>query len=168
MVFVHRLISTCLGIGYTPKGGGTVAAVVCCIGWYFAWAGGNEHFLAHGGGVTQGGGSGQLLAQVLVTVLVTAIGIYSAGKMEPYWGKDSYRVVIDEAAGMCLTLLFVPVRWQYVAVGLVLFRFFDIAKPLYIRKMEKLGGGWGVMMDDLLAGLYANLLLQVVVLIKPW
>lgn len=148
MVFVHRLISTCLGIGYTPKGGGTVAAVVCCIGWYFAWAGGNEHFLA----------------QVLVTVFITAIGIYSAGKMEPYWGEDSYRVVIDEVAGMCLTLLFVPVRWQYVAVGLVLFRFFDIAKPLGIRKMERIGGGWGVMMDDLLAGLYANLLLQIVVI----
>jgi phosphatidylglycerophosphatase A len=53
-------------------------------------------------------------------------------------------------------------------LGLVLFRFFDIAKPLFIRKMEKLRGGWGVMLDDMLAGVYANLLLQIVVLIKPW
>jgi phosphatidylglycerophosphatase A len=152
MVLIHRLISTCLGIGYTPKGGGTVAAVVCCIAWYFAWAGGNEHFWA----------------QALVTICILFVGVYSAGKMEVDWGKDSYRIVIDEVAGMCLTLLFVPVRWQYVAVGLVLFRFFDIAKPLYIRRMEKLSGGWGVMMDDMLAGLYANLLLQIVVLFKPW
>jgi phosphatidylglycerophosphatase A len=152
MVLVHRLISTCLGIGYTPKGGGTVAAVCCCIAWYFAWAGGHNHYWA----------------QVLVTILILLIGVYSAGKMEEFWGKDSYRIVIDEVAGMCLTLLFIPVRWQYIAVGLVLFRFFDIAKPLYIRKMERIGGGWGVMMDDMLAGLYANLLLQIVVLVKLW
>ncbi len=152
MVLIHRLISTCLGIGYTPKGGGTVAAVVCCIAWYFAWAGGNDHFWA----------------QVLTVGVIFIIGVYSSGKMEVFWGKDSYRVVIDEVAGMGLTLLFVPVRWQYVAVGLVLFRFFDIAKPLGIRKMEQISGGWGVMMDDMLAGLYANLLLQIVVLIKPW
>jgi phosphatidylglycerophosphatase A len=153
MVLIHRLISTCLGIGYTPKGGGTVAAVVCCIAWYFAWAGGNGHLWAW---------------QVLVTFVILFAGIYSAGKMEPYWGEDSYRIVIDEVAGMCITLLFVPVRWPYVAIGLVLFRFFDIAKPLYIRRMERIGGGWGVMMDDVLAGLYANLLLEIVVWIKPW
>ena len=88
--------------------------------------------------------------------------------MEDKWGKDSPRIVIDEVAGMCLSLLFVPVRWQYLAIGLLLFRFFDIAKPLYIRKMENLKGGWGVMMDDMLAGLYSNLVLQIIVLFKPW
>jgi phosphatidylglycerophosphatase A len=153
MVLIHRLISTCLGIGYTPKGGGTVAAVVGCLAWYFAWAGGNSHLWAW---------------QVLVTLVILFAGVYSAGKMERYWGEDSYRIVIDEVAGMCITLLFVPVRWPYVAIGLVLFRFFDIAKPLYIRRMEHIGGGWGVMMDDVLAGLYANLLLEIVVWIKPW
>ena len=149
--FVHRLISTCLGIGYTPKGGGTLAAIACCIAWYFTWRGGNGHFWA----------------ELLVTVIITAIGVYSSGKMEQFWGKDSYRIVIDEVAGMCLTLLFVPVRWQYLLTGLILFRYFDIAKPLYIRKMERLNGGWGIMMDDMLAGLYANLILQLVVLAKP-
>ncbi len=152
MGLVHRLISTCLGIGYTPKGGGTLAAIVCCIAWYFAWRGGNEHFWM----------------EALVTVAITAIGVYSAGKMEQFWGKDRYRIVIDEVAGICLSLCFVPVRWQYILIGLLLFRFFDIAKPLYIRRMEYLTGGWGVMMDDMLAGAYANLLLQIVVLIKPW
>jgi phosphatidylglycerophosphatase A len=155
MGLVHRLISTCLGIGYTPKGGGTIAAAVCCIAWYFTWSGGNENFW-------------MWLAQLGITAALLALGIWSANKVEAEWGKDSYRIVIDEVAGMCLTLCFIPVRWQYVAVGLVLFRFFDIAKPLGIRKMEQLSGGWGVMMDDMLAGGYANLLLQIVVLIKPW
>jgi phosphatidylglycerophosphatase A len=153
MALIHRLISTCLGIGYTPKGGGTIAAAVCCIAWYFAWAGGNEHFTAM---AEQGG----------VTGILFALGVWSANKVEAEWGEDSYRVVIDEVAGMCLTLCFVPVRWPYIVIGLLLFRFFDIAKPLGIRKMENLTGGWGVMMDDMLAGVYANLLLQVVVLSK--
>ena len=145
----HRFISTCLGIGYTPKGGGTIAAIVCCIAWYFAWQG--RYWVG---------------APVLVTGLILAIGVWSAGKMEAHWGKDSYRIVIDEVAGMCLTLLFVPVRWQYIAIGLLLFRFFDIAKPLYIRRMESLKGGWGVMMDDMLAGLYSNLILQLIVMLR--
>ena len=148
---IHRLIATCLGIGYIPKGGGTVAALVCCVIWYFAWRGSNAYSWP----------------PVLVTIAVLAIGVWSSEKMEARWGKDNYRVVIDEVAGMCLTLLFIPVRWQYLVVGLLLFRFFDIAKPLYIRKMEELNGGWGVMMDDMLAGVYANLILQLVVLAKP-
>jgi phosphatidylglycerophosphatase A len=83
--------------------------------------------------------------------------------MERRWGKDNFRIVIDEVVGMLCTLLFVPLRWPFILTGLVLFRFFDIAKPLYIRNMEDLKGGWGVMMDDVLAGLYSNLLLQVLV-----
>ena len=150
MSLVHRLLSTCLGIGFTPKGGGTVAAGATCVIWWLVWRGGEEQFLA----------------QALVTAVVLAVGVYSAGKMEPEWGKDNYRIVIDEAAGMCISLCFIPVRWHYVLAALVLFRFFDIVKPLYIRRMERLKGGWGVMMDDVLAGVYANLLLQTIVLFK--
>ena len=142
-----RLIATCLGIGYIPKGGGTVAAIVCCVAWYFAWRSGN----------------GPYWLPLAITLGLIFLGVYSAGKVEDVWGKDSYRIVIDEVAGMCVTLLFVPVRWPYLLAGLLLFRLFDIVKPLYIRKMEKLRGGWGVMMDDVLAGVYANLLLQLAV-----
>ena len=149
---IHRLICTCLGIGYIPKGGGTLAAVVCCIVWYFAWRGGAGHFWP----------------PLLITLGLFFLGVYSAGKVEAGWGKDNYRIVIDEVAGMGITLLFVPVRWPYLLVGLLLFRIFDIAKPLYIRKMENLDGGWGVMMDDMLAGVYANLLLQLVVVVPSF
>jgi phosphatidylglycerophosphatase A len=147
---VHRLISTCLGIGYTPKGGGTIAAMACCLCWYFARVG--KDMYGYG--------------PVLVTALILAAGVWSANKMEEHWGEDSYKIVIDEVAGMCLTLLFVPVRWPYILCGLLLFRFFDIAKPLYIRKMESFHGGWGVMLDDVLAGIYANIVLQVIVAIS--
>ncbi len=150
MSLIHRLLSTCLGIGYAPKGGGTLAAGATCLAWWLIWKGGKEHFWA----------------EALVTAGVLGIGVYSAGKMEAEWGKDNYRIVIDEVAGMCISLCFIPVHWPYVLAGFVLFRFFDIGKPIYIRRMEQLKGGWGVMMDDVLAGVYANLILQSVVWFK--
>ncbi|QMW02447.1 phosphatidylglycerophosphatase A family protein [Spirosoma foliorum] len=141
---MHKLIATGLGIGYIRKGGGTVAAVACCVIWYLAQSTTYPFY-----------------TPILITTGITAIGIWSANVVEEQWGKDSYRVVIDEVAGMCLSLLFIPITEKSLLVGLLLFRLFDIAKPFGIRKLEKLPGGWGVMLDDLLAGLYANLLLQI-------
>jgi phosphatidylglycerophosphatase A len=102
----------------------------------------------------------------LVTVGIILIGIWSSSKVEIVWGKDHNRVVIDEIAGMCITLLFVPFSISYIIIGFLVFRFFDILKPLYIRRLESLKGGWGVMGDDVLAGIYSNLILQIVVLTK--
>jgi phosphatidylglycerophosphatase A len=145
----HKLISTSLGIGYIGKGAGTVAAVACCICWYFAWAAGY-----------------QLIPSLIITAAITLLGIWSSDVVSKIWGKDPARVVIDEVAGMCISLLFVPVTVKYIISALILFRFFDIAKPLLIRKIEKLPGGWGIMLDDVLAGIYANILLQTVLWFK--
>jgi phosphatidylglycerophosphatase A len=145
-----ELAATSLGIGYIGKGAGTVAAVACCICWYLAWAGGYP----------------PAILSVIITVLIILLGIWAGNKVEPLWGKDHQRVVIDEVAGMCIALLFIPVSLKYVLTALILFRFFDITKPLLIKKMEDLPGGWGVMMDDVLAGVYANVLLQAVVAFK--
>jgi phosphatidylglycerophosphatase A len=100
---------------------------------------------------------------VIITIIILILGIWSAGKVEPQWGIDSNKVVIDEVAGMSVTLLFVPVKGVNIFIGLLLFRFFDIVKPLFIKKIERLPGGWGVMMDDLVAGFYANIILQIVI-----
>ena len=145
-----ELAATSLGIGYIGKGAGTVAAVACCICWYLAWAGGYP----------------PAILSIIITVLIILLGIWAGNKVEPLWGKDHQRVVIDEVAGMCIALLFIPVSLKYVLTALILFRFFDITKPLLIKKMEDLPGGWGVMMDDVLAGVYANVLLQAVVAFK--
>jgi phosphatidylglycerophosphatase A len=145
----HKLFSTSLGIGYIGKGAGTVAAVFCCICWYFAWASGY-----------------QPLTALIVTAIITLLGIWSSNVVSKIWGKDPSRVVIDEVAGMCISLLFVPVTIKYLVVALILFRFFDIVKPLFIKKMEKLSGGWGIMLDDALAGIYVNILLQATLWLK--
>ena len=145
----HKLISTSLGIGYIGKGAGTVAAVACCFCWYLAWASGYNP-----------------VAAIAITVFVTLIGIWSSTVVSRIWGKDPSRVVIDEVAGMCISLLFIPVTLKYVVIALVLFRFFDIVKPLFIKKMEIFPGGWGIMLDDVLAGIYANILLQAAIWLK--
>jgi phosphatidylglycerophosphatase A len=145
----HKLVATSLGIGYIGKGAGTVAAVACCICWYLAWA-----------------GAYQQIPAVIITVIILFVGVWSSNKVVPLWGEDPARVVIDEVAGMCISMLFLPVNVKYVLCALLLFRFFDIVKPLYIKKMEFLPGGWGIMMDDVLAGIYTNILLQLVVAFK--
>ncbi|MES2268506.1 MAG: phosphatidylglycerophosphatase A [Bacteroidota bacterium] len=142
-----KLIASIFGIGYV-KGGGTLAAMVTCPFIWLLW---------------QGPGAHNPWYLVGATIVITLLGIYVGNKVEPAWGKDSYRVVIDEVAGMLVTMLFIPPNLYYLLVGLVLFRFFDIVKPLGIRKMEALPGGTGVMMDDVLAGVYGNIVLQVVV-----
>jgi phosphatidylglycerophosphatase A len=104
---------------------------------------------------------------ILLIVVFTVLGIIGTNKMIPRWGKDPSKVVIDEIAGMWITLLWVPAGWLSVILGFILFRIFDIAKPLGIRSSEKLPGGWGVMADDILAGIYSNIFIQVFFLFFP-
>jgi len=149
-----KIIASIFGIGYIRKGGGTVAAAFAVLMWWLLFA--NINFGSH---------ANNYAVQILLTILVTALGIWAGNKVEPDWGKDSYRVVIDEVAGMFISILFVPIDWKWLLAGFVLFRFFDIAKPLYIRRMEALKGGWGVMFDDVLAGIYANIVLWIIILL---
>lgn len=142
----QKLVSTCLGIGYIGKGGGTVAAAAACALWYVVFR--NE-------------GSQYILWQPLLVMALLALSVWSADAMEPIWGKDDRKVVIDEAAGMGTSLLFIPVTPGYLLAGLILFRFFDIVKPLCIRRLERLPGGWGVTADDAAAGICTNIVLQI-------
>ena len=83
--------------------------------------------------------------------------------MEGLTGRnDPSEVVIDEVAGFFAATFFLPPSLLVMALGFVLFRFFDILKPYPIRRLEALKGGWGIVMDDLLAGLYANLGLRII------
>ncbi len=77
---------------------------------------------------------------------------------------DPSVVVIDEVCGMLVTFLFVPIHWVSLLIGFALFRFFDVLKPPPIRFLEKAPGGVGIVLDDIGAGLYSNLLLQLILL----
>lgn len=143
---VSKIIASCFGIGYIQKGAGSLAALFCCLFW-----------------VLLNGGDGQWWFQAMLLILVFFAGVFASSQVEKEWGHDSSRVVVDEVFGMLTTLFLVPSNWLYVLLGFVLFRFFDIAKPLGVKKMELLPSGWGVMLDDALAALYSNVLLQIAV-----
>lgn len=150
MIKLHEILSSFFGIGYIKKGGGTVAAIATALIWFVAVA-----------------ESGSLLV-LGITLLVIIYGVWAGNEVERNWGKDSSKVVIDEVAGMMVALLFIPVSFVNVLLALVFFRFFDILKPLMIRSLEKLPGGWGVMGDDVLAGIFSNIVLQLILLLSLW
>lgn len=146
MIRIAGIIATAGGIGFLRKGAGTAAAVAFCITWYLFPIG--------------------YVYQALLLVVLLAAGTWSATRMETVWEHDSNRIVIDEVAGMMITLAFLPHDAVYIITGCVLFRIFDIAKPLGIGRAELLPRGIGVMADDVLAGIYAHLILRAMVMAK--
>jgi len=84
-----------------------------------------------------------------------------SGDLEKNWGKDPRRVVIDEYTCILLPLYFTPLRIVPLAITFVLFRVFDILKPPPLKYIEKLGGGWGIMLDDLMAAVYTTIIILV-------
>ena len=137
MIQFHKLFASVLGIGHL-KGGGTIAAILYCIIWYWVPATFEKTYY-----------------QFIIACIIPGLGIWSSNEVDRLWGKDSSKVVIDEVAGMSIALLLVPRNFSYTLISLIAFRFFDIVKPLGVRKLEILPKGWGVMADDLLAGCYA-------------
>ena len=143
---IVKLIATCFGIGYIQKGAGTIAALFCCLLWYLLKIGETGWYV-----------------QLLSIVILFFIGVWSSSQVEDAWGHDSNRIVIDEWMGMSVALFLVPFTWISYLLAFILFRAFDIAKPFYIRKAEGFPGGWGVMLDDLLAGIYSVVILHLLI-----
>ena len=103
-------------------------------------------------------------AYAIVLILTLIAGIYISGEAEKiYQAKDSSHIVIDEIAGIFFTFIYLPMDVSFLLAGFLAFRFFDILKPFPIRLIdEKIEGGWGIMFDDVLAGIYANILIRLI------
>ena len=108
---------------------------------------------------------------ILETGLIVAIfaaGTWAATHAERFFGGiDPGPVVIDEVLGMLVTLAFLPVGWTGAVAGFFLFRIFDIIKPYPANRLEKFHGGFGIMADDAMAGIYANLSLRLLMWLLP-
>jgi len=105
--------------------------------------------------------TGSALAMGAVILLILLLGTWSAGRAESHFGTvDPGQVVVDEVAGMLITLAFLPVTVPVVVTGFLLFRFLDIVKPWPAGRLEALHGGVGVMADDVMCGIYANLVVR--------
>jgi phosphatidylglycerophosphatase A len=101
-------------------------------------------------------------------VVLFALGVFYGAASEQALGRvDPGPVVIDEVMGMLMTLFLIPVNWMGMIAGFVLFRVFDILKPYPARKLERLPGGLGIMSDDLMAAVYANLTLHAAYYLAP-
>jgi phosphatidylglycerophosphatase A len=97
------------------------------------------------------------------TVLFIILSVWASGIAESIFGeKDPGYIVADEVSGFLVTMILVPLTLTNVVIGFFLFRFFDIVKPPPSRQSERLEGGLGVVMDDVAAGVYANILLQII------
>jgi len=143
----RRLILSCAtgcGSGYAPVAPGTAGTAVGIIIFFLL-------------------SSLPLSLYLLTTVAFTFAAIWCAHQAALILQmKDPPPVVIDEIAGYLVTMASFPVTWQYVAAGFVLFRLFDIVKPFPARWIDqKVGGGYGIVLDDVAAGIYANIVLQV-------
>lgn len=103
-----------------------------------------------------------LIAAVVLAILF--LGVWSAGEAEKFFGRtDPGQVVIDEVVGQMLTLMLVPqATWKWLLGGFVLFRVLDIIKPIPARQAERIPRGWGIMLDDVIAGLYGMATLTVI------
>lgn len=144
---VAKILATFFGIGLFPVAPGTLASAVAALAFRIAL-----HGLAWP------------LYLLLLAFLFFAGAAASAALAAELGRPDPGRIVVDEVCGQLLALAFLPAAWAPLAVSFVLFRFFDIIKPWPIRRLEKLPGGWGIMADDIGAGLAAAAVSRLVLL----
>jgi phosphatidylglycerophosphatase A len=141
------LVATFFRIGYLRPGPGTWGSLATILLWWLA----SRNIPVES----------QTLANIVLAIAVTVIGIPAATQVARSTGiKDPQFVVIDEVAGQLITMIAVPVSWKTALAGFILFRGFDIVKPPPVRQLERLPEGFGIVIDDVAAGLYGLLVMH--------
>jgi len=142
------LFATLFGVGHLRPGPGTYASAITVLCWW-----GASHFITRGWLVP---------VEIVASAAITLLGIHPSTVVERQSGrKDPGFVVIDEVAGQMIALIAIPLDWKYLLASFILFRGFDTTKPYPLRRLERLPGGTGIMMDDVGAGIYALAVLQI-------
>jgi phosphatidylglycerophosphatase A len=145
------LIATFFNIGKMPLAPGTWASLVTMITFYFI----NPYLET-------------FWAKIISLIIIFLIGIPAAGYAEKYFQKkDPGQCVIDEVAGQMVCLIFIPYSFSYYLAAFFIFRIFDVLKPFPIRLVEKFSHGFGIMADDIIAGLYTLVVLKLFIYLKP-
>ncbi len=138
----YYTIATFFGVGYFPKAPGTAGSLAAILVFWFI--------------------SLPSIQLLLILSFIFLISVRVSREVEKSAGHDPGIIVIDEVVGQGIALLFLPHEILYYAAAFILFRIFDIWKPFPIDQSQRLPNGWGVMTDDLLAGIYANIILQII------
>ena len=143
-------IATCACIGYVPVAPGTFGSAAGLVVFFTVR------------------GTGSVGLELAAIVIVFAVGVWSATVAERHLGDvDPAPVVIDEVAGMLVTLAFLPVNLTGAMVGFLIFRLFDVVKPWPSSRFERLPGGFGIMADDAMAGVYGQLVMRGLIALAP-
>jgi phosphatidylglycerophosphatase A len=146
LIWVQRALASVLFLGYVPFISGTFGSAACVFALW--WTCCRTHMAV------------SPLWLWAVALAVTTFSIIVASRPREVFGSDDPRqVVIDEVAGQLVTFLFIPLSLKTLILGFFLFRFFDVVKPYPIHKFEALDGGLGITMDDVAAGVFANITL---------
>ncbi len=138
-------LATGFGVGYSPVAPGTLGTLIAIPVYYFL----------------------SNISSPIYEITLTGfffLSVWISENAEKAFGKkDDRRIVIDEMMGFLITMLWVPKTIRFVIIGFFLFRFFDILKPFPIRRLERgLKGGFGVVLDDVMAGVFSNIILQII------
>lgn len=144
---LKKVIATLFYSGYAPIAPGTAGTAVAAV---FYWL---YFFFFEPIGV---------IAWLVLLVVSFFVAVYTADAMAVEWGKDPGRVVVDEGVGFLVTVAFLPTGLWTVIFGFFVFRVLDIIKPTPARQLEALPGGWGIVVDDVVAGIYGNLVLRLI------
>jgi len=147
---ISLLISTCLGVGYFPKMPGTAGSALAAIVYLFLPAAIFATIFSN------------LLFLLVLLILFVAL-VPFVNESEKHLGHDDGKIVIDEFLGYMIATLFLPYGFVTAITAFVFFRIFDIFKPEPVDVLQKLPDGFGVMADDLMAGIYANICGQIVI-----
>jgi phosphatidylglycerophosphatase A len=144
--FIHKFFATGFYSGFSPIVPGTAGSLVGLLIYLIP---GVENTYTLGA----------------LSIIFFFIGVYTSSSLEKQLGEDPSIVVIDEIVGMWISLFFLP-KIPVIYIGaFVLFRIFDIIKPSPARQVERYKNGWGIMLDDVFAGIYANIVIQIILLI---
>lgn len=150
MLPLPHIIATVGGAGFFPKAPGTIGSLITVLVYAVVFPA-EPSVLIH-------------TVFLLILIAVFFAGVWASGLAEADYGHDPSCVVIDEVVGMGLSLLWLPTSWIWMLAAFVVFRIMDVTKSLGGDRMQRLPGGWGIMMDDVVAGLWTNILLQIVIL----
>ena len=136
--------------GYFPFAPGTVGSAAGLVFYLLVWW------------------TGSPIVEVGLIVALFAVGVWAGTPAERYFGGvDPGPIVIDEVVGMLITLAFIPVGWTGALAGFFIFRVYDVIKPYPAGRLEALHGGFGVMADDAMAAVYANVSLRLAMWLLP-
>lgn len=145
--FLAHTVGTFFGVGHIPVIPATWTSLAVALVVYFTQL--------------------DLVGQLVFLALSLVLGVPACTALEREYGKDPKQATVDEVAGQLITLLGVPLTPAVVGLAFFLFRIFDVLKPPPARRFESLPHGWGIMADDVMAGIYARLTLAVLLWLIP-